>query len=142
MVHISKASNHLGYYRAHWGESRETNPFPPAEPHTDSSNPRSWSSTESHRFRTNLTDTTLVDIILCNNLRSQIMPIDPNQLADEIHDTVIQELSAVLLMLEINESHFKENPDLAHTEMERIKDQIRSTLQELRNMISYLKSEA
>ena len=70
------------------------------------------------------------------------MPIDPNKLADEIHDTVIQELSAVLLMLEINESHFKENPDLAHTEMERIKDQIRSTLQDLRNMISYLKSEA
>jgi len=70
------------------------------------------------------------------------MPIDPNKLADEIHDTVIQELSAVLLMLEINESLFKENPDLAHTEMERIKDQIRSTLQDLRNMISYLKSEA
>jgi signal transduction histidine kinase len=70
------------------------------------------------------------------------MPIDPNQLADEIHDTVIQELSAVLLMLDVNEIYLKEDPDLAHAEMERIKDQIRSTLQDLRNMISYLKSEA
>ena len=69
------------------------------------------------------------------------MPIDPNQLADEIHDTVIQELSAVLLMLDVNEIYLKEDPDLAHAEMERIKDQIRSTLQDLRNMISYLKSE-
>ncbi len=70
------------------------------------------------------------------------MPIDPNQLADEIHDTVIQELSAVLLMLDVNEIYLKEDPDLAHAEMGRIKDQIRSTLQDLRNMISYLKSEA
>ncbi len=70
------------------------------------------------------------------------MPIDPNQLADEIHDTVIQELSAVLLMLDVNEIYLKEDPDLAHAEMERIKDQIRSTLQDLRDMISYLKSEA
>jgi signal transduction histidine kinase len=70
------------------------------------------------------------------------MPLDGQRLAEELHDGVVQDLSALLLQLETFERRLKANPRSAHGDLERIRGQIRGTLKSLRDLIGRLRSGA
>jgi signal transduction histidine kinase len=73
--------------------------------------------------------------------KSVIMsPIDPIRLADELHDGIVQELSATLLMLETYQRRLKLDPETAEIELERIKLQLRETVRQVRLVIRQLRS--
>jgi signal transduction histidine kinase len=73
--------------------------------------------------------------------KSVIMsPIDPIRLADELHDGIVQELSATLLMLETYQRRLKLDPEAAEVELERIKLQLRETVRQVRLVIRQLRS--
>jgi signal transduction histidine kinase len=67
-------------------------------------------------------------------------PIDPIRLADELHDGIVQELSATLLMLETYQRRLKLDPETAEVELERIKLQLRETVRQVRLVIRQLRS--
>jgi signal transduction histidine kinase len=74
--------------------------------------------------------------------KSVIMsPIDPIRLADELHDGIVQELSATLLMLETYQRRLKLDPETAEIELERIKLQLRETVRQVRLVIRQLRSQ-
>ncbi|UCF60248.1 MAG: histidine kinase dimerization/phosphoacceptor domain-containing protein [Anaerolineaceae bacterium] len=66
--------------------------------------------------------------------------LDPEQLANELHDGVIQEISALLLQLETYQRILKKDPEAAQTELDRIKKQIRKTLRNLRGILTTLRN--
>ena len=66
-------------------------------------------------------------------------PLDPTILANELHDGVIQELSALLLQMETYERRLRKDPEAASRDMQRMKDQIRSTLNQLRPLVTRLR---
>lgn len=65
--------------------------------------------------------------------------IEPVKLANELHDGVIQELSALLLQLETYERRLEKDPEAAKAELARIKVQTRSTLKQLRHLVTRLR---
>ena len=65
--------------------------------------------------------------------------IDPIGLANELHDGVIQELSALLLQLETYERRLEMDPEAAGVDLKRIKDQTRAALNELRKLATRLR---
>lgn len=65
--------------------------------------------------------------------------LEPIALADELHDGVIQELSALLLQLETYERRLNADPELAAQDLQRIKDQTRVALNQLRALVSRLR---
>ena len=65
--------------------------------------------------------------------------IEPIDLANELHDGVIQELSALLLQLETYERRLDGDPEAAAADLQRIKDQTRGTLNQLRKLVSRLR---
>lgn len=65
--------------------------------------------------------------------------MDPIALADELHDGVIQELSALLLQLETYERRLTADPDAAANDLQRIKDQSRFSLNQLRELVTRLR---
>ena len=67
-------------------------------------------------------------------------PLDPNQLANELHDGVIQEISALLLQLETYQRTLQKDPKAAQDELDRIKKQLRKTLRNLRGILTTLRS--
>ena len=67
-------------------------------------------------------------------------PLDPIKLADELHDGIVQELSATLLMLETYQRRLKQDPKAAEAELERIKLQLRETVKQIRLVIRQLRS--
>jgi signal transduction histidine kinase len=66
--------------------------------------------------------------------------IDPNRLADELHDGVIQEISALLLQIETYQRRLERDPEAAQDDLERIKRQIRETLRHMREIITRLRA--
>ena len=69
-----------------------------------------------------------------------IMPSpDPIALANELHDGVIQELSALLLQMETYERRLKKDPPAASEDLQRMKDQTRATLNQLRQLVTRLR---
>lgn len=64
---------------------------------------------------------------------------DPLDLANELHDGVIQELSALLLQLETYERRLGREPEKAKDDLQRIKEQTRSTLKTLRVLVTRLR---
>jgi signal transduction histidine kinase len=66
--------------------------------------------------------------------------IDPNRLADELHDGVIQEISALLLQIETYQRRLERDPEAAQADLERIKRQIRETLRHMREIITRLRA--
>ncbi len=72
--------------------------------------------------------------------RDAFMPtMDPITLANELHDGVIQELSALLLQLETYERRLEQDPEAAGADLQRIKDQTRASLNELRRLVTRLR---
>lgn len=69
-------------------------------------------------------------------------PLEPITLADELHDGVIQELSALLLQLETYERRLAADPDAASHDLQRIKDQTRVALNQLRSLVTRLRKSA
>jgi signal transduction histidine kinase len=67
-------------------------------------------------------------------------PLDPKRLANELHDGVIQEISALLLQLETYQRILEKDPTAAQAELDRIKKQIRKTLRNLRGIVTTLQS--
>jgi signal transduction histidine kinase len=65
--------------------------------------------------------------------------LDPGGLANELHDGVVQELSALLLQLETYQRKLESDPDGARMDLDRIKTQARQTLKSLREVISRLR---
>jgi signal transduction histidine kinase len=65
--------------------------------------------------------------------------LEPIVLADELHDGVIQELSALLLQLETYERRLASDPELAAHDLQRIKDQTRGALNQLRALVTRLR---
>ncbi len=65
--------------------------------------------------------------------------IDPITLANELHNGVIQELSALLLQLETYERRLEQNPEAAEADLQRIKDQTRASLNVLRKLVTRLR---
>ena len=65
--------------------------------------------------------------------------MDPITLANELHDGVIQELSALLLQLETYERRLETDPQVAEADLQKIKDQTRASLNELRRLVSRLR---
>ena len=65
--------------------------------------------------------------------------MDPLTLANELHDGVIQELSALLLQLETYERRLEQDPDAAEADLQKIKDQTRASLNELRKLVTRLR---
>ena len=65
--------------------------------------------------------------------------LDPITLANELHDGVIQELSALLLQLETYERRLEKDPEAAEADLQRIKDQTRASLNELRRLMTRLR---
>ncbi|GMR10343.1 MAG: hypothetical protein BMS9Abin28_1164 [Anaerolineae bacterium] len=65
--------------------------------------------------------------------------IDPITLANELHDGVIQELSALLLQLETYQRRLEMDPEAAEADLQRIKDQTRASLNELRKLVTRLR---
>ncbi len=65
--------------------------------------------------------------------------MDPITLANELHDGVIQELSALLLQLETYERRLEMNPEAAKADLQRIKDQTRASLNVLRKLVTRLR---
>jgi signal transduction histidine kinase len=66
-------------------------------------------------------------------------PLDPTVLANELHDGVIQELSALLLQMETYERRLQKDPEAASRDLKRMKDQTRSTLNQLRQLVTRLR---
>ena len=66
-------------------------------------------------------------------------PLDPTLLANELHDGVIQELSALLLQMETYERRLQKDPAAAGHDLQRMKDQTRSTLTQLRQLVTRLR---
>ncbi len=64
---------------------------------------------------------------------------DPVALADELHDGVIQDLSALLLQLETYERRLSADPARAKVDLERIKQQARDSLKSLRELVTRLR---
>ena len=64
---------------------------------------------------------------------------DPIVLANELHDGVIQELSALLLQIETYERRLKKDPAVASQDLQRMKDQTRATLNQLRQLVTRLR---
>ena len=72
--------------------------------------------------------------------RDAFMPtMDPITLANELHDGVIQELSALLLQLETYERRLEKDPEAAEADLQRIKDQTRASLNVLRKLVTRLR---
>ena len=65
--------------------------------------------------------------------------MDPITLANELHDGVIQELSALLLQLETYERRLEKDPEAAEADLQRIKDQTRASLNVLRKLVARLR---
>ncbi len=65
---------------------------------------------------------------------------DPVDFANELHDGVIQELSALLLQLETYERRLGNDPEQAQADLERIKSQTRDSLNSLRKMVTRLRN--
>ena len=65
--------------------------------------------------------------------------LDPITLANELHDGVIQELSALLLQLETYERRLEQDPQAAEADLQRIKDQTRASLNVLRKLVTRLR---
>ncbi len=65
--------------------------------------------------------------------------LDPITLANELHDGVIQELSALLLQLETYERRLEKDPQAAEEDLQRIKDQTRASLNVLRKLVARLR---
>ena len=65
--------------------------------------------------------------------------MDPITLANELHDGVIQELSALLLQLETYERRLEQDPETAAADLMRIKDQTRASLNVLRRLVTRLR---
>ena len=65
--------------------------------------------------------------------------MDPIILANELHDGVIQELSALLLQLETYERKLETDPETAEADLKRIKDQTRASLNVLRKLVTRLR---
>ena len=65
--------------------------------------------------------------------------LDPITLANELHDGVIQELSALLLQLETYERRLEQDPQAAEADLKRIKDQTRASLNVLRKLVTRLR---
>lgn len=65
--------------------------------------------------------------------------LEPIALADELHDGVIQELSALLLQLETYERRLSADPEMAAKDLQRIKDQTRMALNQLRALVTRLR---
>lgn len=68
--------------------------------------------------------------------------LEPIPLADELHDGVIQELSALLLQLETYERRLTADPEAASQDLQRIKDQTRLSLNQLRALVTRLRKSA
>lgn len=66
--------------------------------------------------------------------------LDPLRLGDELHDGVVQELSALLLQLETYERRLGSDPAAAKRDLERIKQEVRATLKHLRDLIGRLRA--
>jgi len=66
--------------------------------------------------------------------------LNPVALADELHDGVIQELSALLLQLETYERRLPSDPARAKSDLDRIKLQTRGTLKLLRELVTRLRA--
>jgi signal transduction histidine kinase len=66
-------------------------------------------------------------------------PLDPTILANELHDGVIQELSALLLQMETYERRLQKDPEAASQDLKRMKVQTRSTLNQLRQLVTRLR---
>ena len=71
--------------------------------------------------------------------RKLMATIEPIDLANELHDGVIQELSALLLQLETYERRMANDPETAEEDLQRIKDQTRRSLNELRQLVTRLR---
>ena len=66
--------------------------------------------------------------------------LDPVALANELHDGVIQELSAVLLQMETYERRLGSEPEAAKEDLDRIKVQTRESLKSLRQLVTKLRN--
>ena len=64
---------------------------------------------------------------------------DPVGLANELHDGVVQEMSALLLQLETYQRKLESDPKAAQADLDRIKLQARQTLKSLRQVIAHLR---
>ena len=67
--------------------------------------------------------------------------IDPIQLANELHDGVIQEMSALLLQLETYQRRLEKDPVAAQADLNRIKLQLRETLRHIRQIVTRLRAK-
>ena len=67
--------------------------------------------------------------------------IDPIQLANELHDGVIQEMSALLLQLETYQRRLENDPVAAQADLNRIKLQLRDTLRHIRQIVTRLRAK-
>ena len=65
--------------------------------------------------------------------------LEPITLANELHDGVIQELSALLLQLETYGRRLEKDPEAAEVDLQRIKDQTRASLNVLRKLVTRLR---
>ena len=65
--------------------------------------------------------------------------LEPITLANELHDGVIQELSALLLQLETYERRLEKDPEAAEADLQRIKNQTRASLNVLRKLVTRLR---
>lgn len=65
--------------------------------------------------------------------------LNPGGLANELHDGVVQELSALLLQLETYQRKLGSDPEAAQADFDRIKGQARETLKSLRQVIAHLR---
>ncbi len=74
--------------------------------------------------------------------RRNPLVLEPEQLANELHDGVIQEMTALVLQLEIYQRRLKVDPNAAHDDLERIKNQAKSSLEQLRGLVAKLRAEA
>lgn len=66
--------------------------------------------------------------------------LDPIQLANELHDGVIQEMSALLLQLETYQRRLEKDPVAAQADLGRIKFQLRETLGHIRQIVTHLRA--
>jgi hypothetical protein len=69
----------------------------------------------------------------------RVTHFDPGGLANELHDGVVQELSALLLQLETYQRKLESDPAGAQEDLDRIKTQARATLRSLRDVIGHLR---
>ncbi|MEW6567765.1 MAG: histidine kinase [Chloroflexota bacterium] len=65
---------------------------------------------------------------------------NPADLANELHDGVVQQLSALLLQLETYERRLVNDPKAAAVDLGRIMLVVRATLKDVRDIISRLRA--